>query len=157
VGQLVLAVLVEAQVGWVDAELAVVVDAALFPVLEPLGLLLRVDEELHFHLLKLGGAEDEGLGDNLVAEGFAHLRDPKRHFDAAGGHHVLEVDKNTLRRFRAQINRAGRFFHGAYMGGKHEVELAGLAEGVFFAAGGAGPLCVNVVGAETATATLAFH
>ncbi len=48
VGQLVLAVLVEPQVFRGDAELGrVVLDPARLPVLEPFGLVLGVDEELH--------------------------------------------------------------------------------------------------------------
>lgn len=75
VGELLLGVLVPAHVLFAEAEAGVPVPAFLHPVLLPLLVLARLDEEFHLHLFELAGAEDEVAGGDLVAEGLAHLRD----------------------------------------------------------------------------------
>ena len=48
------------------------------PVLEPLRVGARLDEELHLHLLELARPEDEVARRDLVAERLADLRDAER-------------------------------------------------------------------------------
>ena len=75
-----------------------------FPVVEPLVILRRIDEELHLHLFEFAGAEDEIAGGDFVAEGFADLGDTERHFLAGGPHDVEEVDIDALRGFGTHVD-----------------------------------------------------
>ncbi|MPM15576.1 hypothetical protein SDC9_61947 [bioreactor metagenome] len=126
VGELLLGVLVEPQVGRVDAELDVPLVAVVDPVLVPLLVGPRLDEELHLHLLELAGAEDEVAGGDLVAEGLAHLADTERRLLARRGHHVLEVDEDALGGLGAQVVQAGLILDRAEIGLQHHVEVPRL-------------------------------
>src|SRR5690349_23153022 len=76
----------------------------LFPVLEPLHVRARLDEELHLHLLELTCAENEISGRDLVAERFADLRDSKRDLLSCRLLDVEEIDVNPLRGLRPQVD-----------------------------------------------------
>src|SRR5690606_16595723 len=78
VGELLLRVLVEAQVVLGDAEVGVPLEALVDPVLVPLLVGAGLDEELHLHLLELAGPEDEVARRDLVAERLADLADAER-------------------------------------------------------------------------------
>src|SRR3712207_377783 len=78
VGELLLGVLVVPQVLRRDAQVGVPAGALVDPVLVPLLVGARLDEELHLHLLELAGAEDEVARRDLVAEGLADLADAER-------------------------------------------------------------------------------
>ena len=54
--------LIEAEVVRFDAEVGVPLQPGVDPVLMPLPCGVRLDEELHLHLLELPGAEDEVAG-----------------------------------------------------------------------------------------------
>ena len=108
--------LVQAQVFFLDAQVHVPVVAVINPVLVPLFVLARLDEELHFHLLELAGTEDEVARGDLVAEGLADVRDAKRRLHARGGHHVLEVNEDALCGFRTQVVQALLIVHRAQEG-----------------------------------------
>ena len=94
------------------------------------GAVLRRHEELHLHLLELTGAEDEVARGDLVAERLADLRDAERRLLAGRGLHVLEVDEDALGRLGAQVRDRGVVLHRADVGLEHQVEVAGLGEGV---------------------------
>ena len=66
----------------------------------------RLDEEFHFHLFEFPGAENKVSRRNFVAEAFSDLSNTKRRLHPRGGHHIIEVHKNSLRRFGAQIMHA---------------------------------------------------
>ncbi len=100
VSQLARAVLVPAQTVHLDAELLKVLPAPVFPDIEPLHVAARFNEKLHFHLLKLAGAENEVFGDDFVAEGFAHLGDAEGDLHPVGLDDILVVDIDALSRFR---------------------------------------------------------
>ena len=103
VRQLLLRVLVVAQVLGVDAEVGVPVPALVDPVLVPLLVGARLDEELHLHLLELAGAEDEVARRDLVAEALAGLGDAERRLLAGVVEHVQEVDEDALGGLRTQV------------------------------------------------------
>src|SRR5690606_22288013 len=104
VRELLRRVLVEAQPLPADAERDDPLHAASLPVLEPLLVRARLDEELHLHLLELAGPEDEVARRDLVAERLADLRDPERHALAGRRQDVLEVDEDPLRRLRPEVD-----------------------------------------------------
>src|SRR5690606_21717745 len=128
VGQLLLRVLVLPQVVGVDAQIDVPLLALIDPVLVPLLVLTRLDEELHLHLLELAGAEDEIAGRDLVAEGLPDLPDPERRFLAGGGQHVGEVDEDALRGLRTQVVQTLLALHRTEVGLEHHVEFTRFSE-----------------------------
>ena len=78
VRQLLLGMLEKPEVVAVDAEIDVPLQPGVDPVLMPLRRGVRLDEELHFHLLELAGAENEVARGDLVSEALADLADPER-------------------------------------------------------------------------------
>ena len=78
VGELLLRMLVVAQVLRLDAEVDVPAGAGVDPVLVPFLIGAGRDEELHLHLLELTGAEDEVARGDLVTEGLTHVGDAER-------------------------------------------------------------------------------
>ena len=74
------------------------------PIGEPFEVGAGLAEELQLHLLELAHAEDEVAGRDLVAEGFADLPYAEGHTLSGGALHVLEVDKDALRRLGAEID-----------------------------------------------------
>jgi hypothetical protein len=98
------------------------------PVLVPLLVRARLDEELHLHLLELAGAEDEVARRDLVAERLALLADAERDLLPAGGEHVLVVDEDALGGLRAQEREAALVLDRADVGAQHAVEVARLGE-----------------------------
>ena len=128
VAQLLLRVLEEAHVLGVEAEVHVPVPALLQPVLVPLLVRARHDEELHLHLLELAGAEDEVAGRDLVAEALAGLPDAERRLLARGVHDVQVVDEDALRGLGTQVVHGGGILDGTDRGPQHAVEVARLGE-----------------------------
>src|SRR6266550_971827 len=78
VGELVLRMLVKAQLVPPDPESVVPLHPLLFPEFEPLAVRARLHEELHLHLLEFPGPEYEVPGRDLVAERFPNLRNAER-------------------------------------------------------------------------------
>ena len=113
VRELLLRVLVLAQVLRVDAEVDVPGLAVVDPVLVPFLIGAGLAEELEFHLLKLAGTEDEVAGRDLVAEGLADLADAERRLLARGVHDVRVVDEDALGGLGAQVVQAGLVVDGA--------------------------------------------
>ncbi len=109
-------------------------EALLDPVLVPVLVLARADEELHLHLLEFPGAEDEVARGDLVAERLADLADAERDLLARGLQHVAEVDEDALRGLRTQVGQPGLVFHRAQVGAQQAVEHARLGEGAAVAA-----------------------
>src|ERR1019366_1292887 len=70
--------------------------ALLAPVLLPTRAVRRRYEELQFHHLELAGAEHEVARGDLVSEGPAELRDPKRWLAPGGRRDVQEVHEHAL-------------------------------------------------------------
>ena len=105
--------------------------------MEPLHIRAGLAEELQLHLLKLPGAEGEVAWRDLIAEGLADLTDSKGDLLSGGTLHILEIDKNSLCRLRAQIDGVLGVLGDPLEGLEHEVELADLRE-VVLAAGGTG-------------------
>ena len=96
----------------------------------------RGDEVFDFHLLELAGAEDEVAGVDFVTERLTDLGDAERQLHAAGIDHVLKVNEDTLRRFRAKVSRCGSVLHGADIRLEHHVERAGRRQGARLTGGG---------------------
>src|SRR5262249_1312985 len=111
-----------------------------------------LDEELHFHLLELAGAENEVFGGDFVAERFADLGDAKRKLDALRIDEVLEVRENSLRRLGTEKHGTGGVLDRAHEGLEHQVELTGRGE-FAPALGTLTPL--DLVGAKAQLAVLA--
>ena len=120
-------VVVEAIVLRAEAQCLVPSHAGLFPAGEPLEFGAGLDKELHLHLLELSHAEDKLSSHDLIAEGLTDLRDTERNLHAAGLLHVEVVDKNTLGRFRSEVDGAAAVGGGAHLGFEHEVKLSHLS------------------------------
>ena len=82
--------------------------AELFPEFKPLHFLTRANKELHFHLFEFAHAENKLTGYYLISKCFSDLGNTEWNFHAAGFLHIQVVYKNSLSRFRSQIN-----FHGS--------------------------------------------
>src|SRR5699024_12389863 len=78
VRQLLLGVLVQTQVLRLNARVDVPLQASINPVLVPLFVLTRLDEELHLHLLELTSTENEVTWGDLVTERLTDVRDTER-------------------------------------------------------------------------------
>src|SRR5688572_27378270 len=148
-----------------ESEGQVPAQALFLPVLEPLHvaarrrLRLRVDEELHLHLLELTRAEDEVPGRDLVAERLADLRDAEWDLLASRLLDVEEVHVDALRRLRAQVDHRRAVLDRPHERLEHEVEHARAAQRALRAAHGTlrigltrRSLDARVVGAEAALA-----
>src|SRR5579875_1503280 len=85
-------------------------------------------EELDLHLLEFSASESVISRIDLVAECFTDLSDPKRYFKPAGIQDVLEIDKNTLGRFRTQIGQGGFILQSPHEGFEHQIEGAWLGQ-----------------------------
>ena len=80
------------------------------------------------HLLEFADAEDKVAGGDLVAEGFADLAHAERQLFAGGALDIGEVDKDALRRFRAQIQLVFSVLGNALEGLEHQVEFADVGK-----------------------------
>ena len=127
------------------------------PVLVPLQRLFGRHEELKFHLLELTGPEHEVSRGDLVAERLADLGDTERRLLTAGLKHVREVDEHALRGLGAQIGHGGVGLHRASVRLEHEVEVAGLGEGVLATTAGAGGEILKLVLTESLTTLTAVN
>ncbi len=103
--------------------------AVVLPVLVPLLVRARLAEELQLRLLEFAGAEDEGLGGDLVAEALADLGDAERGLTRASCPDVAEVGEDALRGLRPQVVQALLGLHGAQVGLEQPVEHPRLGVG----------------------------
>ena len=124
--ELFLRMLVMAQILGVHTEVDVPLCAGVDPVLMPVLIGARLNEELHLHLLELAGTEDEVAWRDLVAEALAGVGDAERRLGARRGHHVLEVHEDALCRLRSQIMEAVLIFHRTEVRTQHHVEVTGF-------------------------------
>ena len=74
------------------------------PFLEPFHFFARTNKELHFHLFELTHTEDKLTGNDLVTESLTNLSNTERNLHTACLLYVQEVHKDTLSRFRTQVN-----------------------------------------------------
>ena len=81
-----------------------------------------------FHLLEFARAEGEVARVDLVAEGFADLRDAEGELLLRDVEDVLELDEQGLRGLGAEVSDGVFAFHGADIGFQHEVEDFWLGE-----------------------------
>src|SRR5450755_2778679 len=102
VRQLLLRVLVQPQHVRTKTQPHIPREPSVDPVLMPLFVAARLDEELHLHLLELARAEDEVSRRDLVAETLTLLRDAERRLLARRLLHIQVVDENALRRLGSQ-------------------------------------------------------
>src|SRR5690606_3052015 len=93
------------------------------PILVPLHFRSGLNEELHLHLFKFAHAENELPRNNLISECLANLRNTKWNLHAACLLDVKEVHKNSLSRFRSQVNLIGLFSERSDFCGEHQIEL----------------------------------
>ncbi len=129
------------------------VDTLLHPAPVPLLVLARAHEILDFHLLELAHPEDEVSRRDLVAEGLSNLRDPERQLAIGRVEHILEVHKDPLRRFGAQVRERLGIRHRSHLCTKHHVERSRLGE-ILRPAVRTGAV-LQMVGAETSFAVAA--
>ena len=104
--QLLFRVLKQSKVLRVDSEIRVPAVTLVNPILVPFFVCSRLDEELHLHLFKLAGSENEVSWCDFVAERLANLANSERRLLAGGSRHVSEVDEDSLSGFRTQIVHA---------------------------------------------------
>src|SRR5262249_7765858 len=128
VGELLLAVVAQAQPFRVDAEVLVPGAALAAPVREPLVVFRRRNEELHLGLLELARPEHEVSGRDLVAERLPDLRDAERRLEARGLEDVLEVEEDPLRRLGPQVRDRRVALDRSDMRLEHQVEGARLRQ-----------------------------
>src|SRR5437867_1931665 len=120
--QLLFRVFVKPQSAFFQAKTEVPVHALLLPVIEPLHVGARLDEELHLHLLELACAEDEVSRRYLVTKRLSNLRDAEWHFLPRRLLNVEEVDVNALRGLGTKIDNGRRVFDRSHEGLEHEIE-----------------------------------
>ena len=125
-----------------------------FPEVVPIHGFFFGNEEFHFHLSELTGAEGEHSGCDFVTECFSDLSDTEGQLLAGCNTDLMEVDEDRLAGFCAEIsnmiiigNRTDMCFH-------HEVEFAGFGE-VFGTAVGAFCGIFHLVDAMTGFAIFA--
>ena len=104
------------------------------PVLEPFEIRARLAEKFKLHLLKLPCAERKIARSNLVAERFPNLPNTKWHLLPGSPLHIFKVYKNSLCRFRAQVNCILCILGHTLECFKHQVKLADLRKIPFAAA-----------------------
>ena len=85
-------------------------------------------EEFHLHLFKLTRTENEVTRCNFVAEAFSNLSDTEREFDSRTIHHILEVNKHTLRGFGAQERSVSLTTQRTEGRLEHQVELTRVGQ-----------------------------
>src|SRR5271166_452505 len=95
------------------------------PEAVPGARLLRVAEELDFHLLEFARAKGEVARRDFIAKALADLGNAKGDADTACVHHIAEVHENSLCRFRTQKRGILLASQGTDNGLEHQVELAG--------------------------------
>lgn len=123
----------------VHAEIEKPLMAEVLPIVEPFKVGAGLAEEFKLHLFKFADTEDEVAGSDLVAEALADLTDAKGQFLSRRALHVLEVDKDALCGFGAQIDGGSGVFRHADERLEHKVEFSHARE-VVVAAHGAGDL-----------------
>ncbi len=128
VGEFVLVMFAELEVGGGEADGLPPGEAGVAPEFVPFVGGVGADEEFDFHLLELAGAEGEVARGDFVAEGFADLGDAEGDFDAGSVHHVAEVGEDALGGFRAEVDFGGVVLDGAGVAFEHQVKLAGFGE-----------------------------
>ena len=101
--QFLLGMIAQAHVVLCHAERQQPVFTEAAPILEPLQIRIRLAEKFQLHLFKFTDAENKIAGRDFIAEALADLTDAERHLFARGALNVHKVDKDPLRRFRAQI------------------------------------------------------
>src|SRR5262249_18200890 len=89
-------------------------------------------EEFDLHLLEFPRPEREIARRDLIAKTLADLGDSKGNMHPTRVADVLEIEKDTLRRFRPQERRIVLGSHGADDGLEHQIEFSGLRELTFF-------------------------
>src|SRR5262245_917660 len=73
------------------------------PLLMPFFIRSRQDKELDLHLLEFPRPKSEVAGRDLIAKGFADLRNAEREFLARCLQNVVEIYEDSLGRFRSQV------------------------------------------------------
>ncbi len=125
------------------------------PIVEPLLVRARLDEELHLHLLELTGSKDEVAGRYLVTERLSDLCDPEGDPLSRGVQHVEKVHVDALRRLGTQVDLRRRLLlYRPHKRAEHQVEHAWRCELVLHAA--AGTLVLHLVRSEATVAVLAL-
>ena len=132
-----LVVVAEFEIFVLHAEVEEPFVAEILPIRKPFEVGAGLAEEFKFHLLKFTDAEDKVAGSDLVAETLAYLTDAERHFFTSCALHVLEVDKDALSGFGAQIHSGSAVLGDADKGLEHKVELSHACK-IAVAAHGAG-------------------
>src|SRR5206468_1649463 len=135
--ELLFGVLMELQALSLETQCEVPLHPLLLPVLEPLHVGARLDEELHLHLLELARAEDEIPGRDLVAERLPDLRDAEWDFLTRRLLDVQEIHVDALRGPGPQVPHRRGILHRPHERLEHQIELARFAERPLHPAGGA--------------------
>ena len=128
VGQFLLALLPRAELVALDAQRSVPVDPRIAPELVPHHGLVRLAEELDLHLLELAGAEGEVARIDLIAERLADLGDTEGNLHPCRVHHVLEVGKDALGCFGAEVGNTRSILQRSDICLKHKVESSRLSK-----------------------------
>ena len=164
VRELILAVLMPAQLLWPNPESFHPLHPFRAPGLEPFVLGAGFHEKLHLHLFELASPKDEVAGRDLVAERLADLRNSKGDLLARGLLHVQVIDIDPLRRLGPQVDNGGLILDRPHERLEHQIELPRRGERAFAAAHGAlgvrlagCALDLGIVGPKAVLALLAIH
>src|SRR5712664_2712201 len=162
--ELVLVVLMPAQLVGTDAESFDPFHPLPAPEFEPLVLAAGLHEELHLHLLEFARPENKVAGRDLVAERLPDLRDAKGNLLPRGLQHVEIVDVDPLGGLGPQVDHRGLLLDRPDERLEHEIELTWRGEGPFAAAYGALGVRLarrafdrGIVGPKSVLALLAVH
>ena len=102
--------------------------AGINPILMPLFISSWNNEELHLHLFKFTGTEDEVSWCNFITERFTYLTDTKWRLLPRSLSDVIEVDKDSLSCLRAKVGKSALIFDCAKIGFEKSGELLRLGE-----------------------------
>ena len=146
VGKFIAVVLAQLQVGAGEADRLPPAEAPVTPPRVPRGGLAWMNEELNLHLFKFPAAEREIARRHFVAERLTNLRNAERNLHACGVHDILEIDKDALRSFWAEIGIISWILNRTNKRLEHQVELPRLGERSNFGGIGANDACAFVGG-----------
>src|SRR5262245_65072137 len=90
------------------------------PLLMPCFIRARYAEKFDLHLLELTGAERKIARRDLISKRFTDLSDSERQFFPRSLKDIVEVDKDSLGRFRPEINFDRCFLHRTKRSFEHQ-------------------------------------
>ncbi len=128
VGKLFRVMVAQAQVLVLHAKRKQEIMAVILPIFEPFQIGTWLTEKFEFHLFKLTSPEYKITGSNFIAEGFADLSHTEGKFPAGRALDILEINKDTLRRFGTEEQLIFGILRHTLKGLKHQIKLPDICK-----------------------------